>query len=607
MYTYDTTSADFMIMRIEWERIFLKMDVSVPAGSDPVFMLRQYDREAVQVSDSEYEAFVQGRRDPHRAEFENGAMNGVVVPELFTYEVLKDAKQEIVERIDDDHDPDREIYRITVNIAAADGRAFMDNGKWQLVAQSGGEEHICSVSYDEAYKLQDVTRVFRYDGCKYAYTITFNTNPSFDGLLSFLIESFFMEQYDKWKKRHYVREALTKIGKIRRMVYFLVIWMIRIYYHVLYAITPKKGNKILFMTETKPYLWGNLLYIHDRLVERGLDKRFELDENCRASVGVHQSIWSWVKTVTQIATHDYIFIDDYAPIFGFFNLGNKTKLIQVWHAGEGFKAVGYCRFGKAGSPYPSESCHKKYDYVITGSQKLVHIFEEVFGIERSAFRPYGMARLDGFLNPEKIESFKKEFYSEHPEFQGKKIILFAPTYRGTGQKSANYPYEQLDLKRIYDFCGDEYIFMFKMHPFIDQEPPIPEEYKDRIVDFSCYQNINDLYYVTDLLITDYSSNFFEYALMKRPVLFFTYDREEYELTRGVHKPVKETAPGKVCDSFDEMMEALEHKDFEVEKIDKFVEDNFGDYDGHAADRIIDNILLGGDKTVTHPDEAKGDK
>ena len=130
-----------------------------------------------------------------------------------------------------------------------------------------------------------------------------------------------------------------------------------------------------------------------------------------------------------------------------------------------------------------------------------------------------------------------------------------------------------------------------MHPFVTEKPPIPKEYSDRIFDLSSYENINDLYYVTEIMITDYSSAYFEFALMNKPVLFYTYDRECYELTRGVHKSVKEEAPGKVCDTFEELIEALKNKDYEFEKTAAFRDANFSNYDGNAADKIIDTILL----------------
>lgn len=223
---------------------------------------------------------------------------------------------------------------------------------------------------------------------------------------------------------------------------------------------------------------------------------------------------------------------------------------------------------------------------------MIKVFQEVFAIEKEAFYPVGMPRLDDFLDDEHIENFKSDFYEKYPMLKGRKIILFAPTYRGSEQKEAYYDYDKLDLCRIYEYCrANNSVFMIKMHPFVKESIHIPEEYSDVICDFSGYPNINDLYYVTDLLVTDYSSNYFEYALLRRPVVFYTYDRQIYELTRGVHRSIRESAPGKVCDTFDEFMLCLENEDYEVQKLLKFVEDNFGDYQGNATNKVIDDIIL----------------
>ncbi len=486
---------------------------------------------------------------------------------------------------------DEKVYDFCCNIAAADGRQFLDNGRWRIVAVTEEMEYICYTSHEVAYKFEDASRIFRYGGGKYAYNVSFSTITEDETYLWFLINSYFVKRNDGWTKRHYIEEANTLRGKLNRTSMTCAIVLIRLFYQFFERMIPKKGNKVLLMSETKDYLWGNLAAIDKRLKERGLDKQFKIDYSFRRAVGSHMSILSWVKLIFKIACQDYIFVDDYVPVFGFLTLNKRTKLIQVWHAGEGFKAVGYCRFGKAGTPFPVGSCHKQYDYVLTGSEKLVKVFAEVFGIEEEAFLPVGMPRLDGFLDENRIADFRKEFYEQYPDFKDKKIILFAPTYRGNGQKTAYYDYSWLDLKEIYDFCGDEYIFLSKMHPFISEPIVIPDEYKDRIIDFAEYPNINDLYYVTEVLITDYSSNYFEYSLMEKPVVFFTPDREIYELSRGVHRSVKDSAPGKVCDTFEEMMTALKTKDYEVEKIYQFVKENFSNYDGCATDKAIDRILL----------------
>ncbi|MCF0111282.1 MAG: CDP-glycerol glycerophosphotransferase family protein, partial [Erysipelotrichaceae bacterium] len=268
----------------------------------------------------------------------------------------------------------------------------------------------------------------------------------------------------------------------------------------------------------------------------------------------------------------------------------------TWHAAVGFKAIGYSRYGKESSPFPIACCHKRYTYAVVATEKLVDIYAERFGLSKERFLPYGMPRLDHFLDADVIGSTKQKVYETYPFLRDKKVILFAPTYRGANQKSAYYPYEKLDYGRIDDYCRKHNaVFFMKMHPFVKNGVVIPEEYKDTIVNGSDYQNINDLYYVSDIMITDYSSCFYEYSLLKRPVLFYTYDRNVYELTRGVHADVAETAPGKVCDTFEELMEALETEDYDLDKTRKFVEDNFGDYAGGSSRKIIEHVILGKDQ------------
>ena len=482
-----------------------------------------------------------------------------------------------------------DTYHIDMNITIANGTTFLDNGTWRLVAEADGEKMNCSVDYDLIRRFDDKSRTFKYSSTK-QYNMFFDTYSETGEDNVFCVKSYFLRVNNNWMKPEELSNRVTLKGKAQLVNTRVKQHMMRAAYKVIYDLTPDKEKNVMFMSETKPYIWGNLKYISDRMIERGLDKEFNITYNTRRSVGTNSPAKSWFTVVSKLAKQGTVFVDDYVPLFGFLDLGDKTTLIQVWHAGEGFKAVGYCRFGKRGGPGP-QSSHRKYDYAIAGSKRLSRIYSEVFGIPEERVLPLGMARLDGYLDEDRIAEYRKNFYAEHPELEGKKIIIFAPTFRGTGQKVAYYDYDRLDLKEIYDFCGDEYVWAFKMHPFVREAPPIPEEYKDRILDMSSEENINDLYYVTEILITDYSSAYFEFSLFEKPIIFFTYDRDNYETIRGVHKSVKETAPGKVCDSFDEMMTALREKDYDIERTKAFHDENFGDYDGHAADRIIDKFLL----------------
>lgn len=545
---------DFQIIELMWERIFLHLKIKTDYEGDPQFAL---------INSKEWKETEAGTREKS--------------PES--------VKLTQVQKKDG-------IYEITINMAAANGRSFLENGIWKLGVLF--PEGICKVSITSTlgYELESKSRIFPYGNQRYSYNVFFTLDNPQGQWMELCIHSYFMQVNSRWRKKQYLAEAATWKGKIKGLIRGISLQLINLIYRIMECVSKKKGNRILFMSETRDCLWGNLKYIKERMIERGMEQEYEFYDSFRKVLSQKYGFKSWLKTLYYIAKSDYIFIDDYAPLFGYLKLSDRTKLIQVWHAGEGFKSVGYSRFGKAGSPDPARSCHKTYDYVTVGSEKLIPVYEEVFGLEREAFLPTGMARLDDFLSEEKIKAFQEEFYSRYPQMKGKKVILFAPTFRGNGQKDAYYDFDKLDLERIYEFCGEQVVFLIKVHPFIKEKIYIPEKYSDRILDFAQYPNINDLYYITDLLITDYSSNYYEYALLKKPVLFYTYDRESYELLRGVHRSVKEHAPGKVCDTFEELMTALETKDYEFEKIEQFVKDNFEGYDGHACDRIIDRIIYG---------------
>ena len=140
-------------------------------------------------------------------------------------------------------------------------------------------------------------------------------------------------------------------------------------------------------------------------------------------------------------------------------------------------------------------------------------------------------------------------------------------------------------------CGDKYVFVFKMHPFIQDRPEIPEEYSNRIKDFTGIGDVNDLLPVIDIMITDYSSIIYEFSLFRRPILFFAYDKEQYSVIRGFQSDYDDFAPGKVCTTFDELEQAIVNEDFEVEKVDRFVEANFDHLDTGSTDRVIDQLVI----------------
>ncbi|MCR4673219.1 MAG: CDP-glycerol glycerophosphotransferase family protein [Lachnospiraceae bacterium] len=353
----------------------------------------------------------------------------------------------------------------------------------------------------------------------------------------------------------------------------------------------KKG--ILFLTQQNEEIRNNLEAVRNRLIERGLDQEFNIDTFAQPAAFVpkaelHDYEFSIIK---KLAEADYVMLDDHCPILDWLGLNSNTVVVQLWHAGAGYKAVGYSRWGHPKTP-GAQSAHRKYTYGITPSSKIAYFFSEQFGINEEQILPTGMPRMDKYLDPEHRKQAEEGLYELYPALRERKVLLFAPTYRGWGKKTANYPFEKVDFGRLYDYCGDDKFIVFKMHPWVQDPVPIPEEYLDRMADLSDYPDINDIFYITDLLISDYSSGVFEYSLMRKPALFYAFDEHQFEYSRGFHRDYRSNTPGKIVSTFDELMEALEKEDFEFEKIDAYIEHHFDHVDTGSSDRVIDWILLG---------------
>lgn len=466
-------------------------------------------------------------------------------------------------------------YLFRINIPQMQGRSFLNNGEWVIEAEVERESYPVFIGADTAYRLQDLSRVFRYEVDK-AYVISFSvdTVSQDSSNLVMIIESSFMKTNKRWRdKKTGLPDKVIKA--VRKTA----------------SLSKAPGKKhVLFLTETKDELHGNLKTVYDGFIKSSWSNDYKTMVYARNDVRSGMGVKGLLTLARLIADQDIILVDDYVPVFSYIDPPKGCQLIQLWHANMGFKSVGYSRFGREGSPHPEWSCHRKYSTVFVPHKDMINVYREVFGIEKEAFKVVGCPKLDSFNDPERIKSTSEELKDRYPVFRNKKIVLFAPTYRGAGEKDAFYDYSAIDLGQLYDAIGENGILVIKMHPFISKRISIPTEYSSRIIDMTDYPEINDLYYITDLMITDYSSDFFEYALLRKPVLFYTYDRDAYQLTRGVHRDVKEHAPGKVCDSFNELIEAIKKHDFDFNKTLKFAEKYGSILDINSVDLILKDVF-----------------
>ncbi len=544
------------VTKIEWERIWLYLDVQVvfANGADRESALSFY------------------------------LVNGLYEPKA----KLK------VQEVEKESSANTDTYRLKLNITNPGNALCLPQGTYSLfLCQNNCQMARAEIAESLVKDMSNASRNFLYGGRAKVYSVTFYVTEGEEGLpfIMYVLASgrtAISAPSTHAKKGFDPKQELKKrYSKINKPVKVDLYWSYRKKY-------KKKSTKpvVLFMSEQSTSISTNLKAVKDRMLARGMDKDYIILESYRSSMTTpRMGLQSWRDTLRKMAMSDFIFLDDHAPLMDWLVLDKDTTVIQLWHAGAGFKASGYSRWGHLGCPAPY-SCHRQYKYGISGSKNISHFFSEVWGINDSQVLPTGMPRIDEFLEEGYRKKKTKELYEKYPLCKDKKVILFAPTYRGRNKASAQYPYELIDFKKLYDLCGDTYVVLFKMHPWVATRVPIEEQYKDRFADVGTYPNINDLFYFTDLLITDYSSNIFEYSLMRKPMLFFAFDEIQYSFSRGFHRDYEESAPGKICHTFEEVLKAIEQEDFEYPKVEEYVNKHFDYIDSHASDRVIDWIILG---------------
>lgn len=286
-----------------------------------------------------------------------------------------------------------------------------------------------------------------------------------------------------------------------------------------------------------------------------------------------------LKMYYYVATSKVIITDDYLRYLRVFPLRKEQRVIQLWHACGVFK-----KFGIQGTTLDyrvDRSTHVQYNTVCVSSDEIRPTYAEAFQISMDRVQALGCPRTDIFFDKERIEQKKKEVYEKYPELLGKRVILYAPTFRDRGGNRSVFKPE-IDFERLSKELLDDQVFVICPHPVM----------KNEIVD-KVYDNIkvirdvstNDMMFVSNMMVTDYSSVIFEYALLRKPIVFYCYDRDAYD--RGFYLDYNTDLPGEIVESFDEFVAFLkdEKRHALTSKYDDFVNKYMSACDGHSTERI----------------------
>lgn len=346
-------------------------------------------------------------------------------------------------------------------------------------------------------------------------------------------------------------------------------------------------RRVLFLEVKYTFFSDNYKLIYDCLEK---EKEWHLSVFFLNSIGLGrlQYLKKSLAMAKELASAKYVFINDGSNIFSAVPMRKETVVIQTWHACGAFKKWGFSTaekiFGASRKELLRYPNYNNISYVTVSSPEVVWAYEEAMGIDRSKILPIGNSRTDIYYDKSFVMNALKKIRKLYPAAENKKIIFYAPTFRGR-VATAQAP-DALDIPLLFKALHDKYVLIIKHHPFVKERPVIEDKYKDFAIDMTKLAETEELICASDICITDYSSLVFEYSLMDKPIIFYCYDIEDYYDWRGFYYPFEEFVPGPIVKTSEELVQCVKNiQSYDLSRVKTFKERFMNSCDGHATERL----------------------
>ncbi|MFI6788499.1 CDP-glycerol glycerophosphotransferase family protein [Nonomuraea sp. NPDC050383] len=287
-----------------------------------------------------------------------------------------------------------------------------------------------------------------------------------------------------------------------------------------------------------------------------------------------------------LARSRHIVTNSFLPVW--FRAREDQVVLQTWN-GTPAKHVGNDQPHMARDPRPP-IWHRQatevrgWDVLLSQSPWATPVLRKAFGYQGEVLES-GLPRNDVLTSPDR-ERLAARVRERLGLAEGKRVVLYAPTYRDYDRKNAMV---KLDLAKAREELGADHELLVRAHP-MQAMPAVP----DIAHDVTTYPDMADLLLVADVLVTDYSSVMFDFAATGRPMVFYAYDLAKYSSRRGLYVDLPEIAPGPVLSTSAEVVEALRSIDQVAaahrDRYDAFRATYAPRDDGKATARVVDRLF-----------------
>ena len=253
----------------------------------------------------------------------------------------------------------------------------------------------------------------------------------------------------------------------------------------------------------------------------------------------------------------------------------ETKVVQLWHGAGALKKFGYATTDDVPAYYKG-NIYKNYDLITVSGRQAVEPFALSMRAKEGAVRPIGVSRTDNYFDTAYMDDMSQRLYEAYPEARDKKVVLYAPTFRGHADAAKESDTSSV-ARLIREGLPGDWHLISSAHPHAR---------KDAGKSF-CSE---ELMLIADVLITDYSSIVFDYLFLKRPVVLYAPDYESFGNLRGFYTPY-EKLPGRIVTDPRTLCEAIEteYREYDPKKTQAYIDEYLEACDGSATARIVEYL------------------
>lgn len=346
-------------------------------------------------------------------------------------------------------------------------------------------------------------------------------------------------------------------------------------------------NRITFISLEHDNLSKDFKILHDELnVKQEYEIKTLLFKFQPIFLGQLQYGLACIQQLFVLQSSKLVIIDYNNFVISKFPHRKEVKVLEIWHATAALKNFGNC--------VQRDYEIKNYDYAIANSDFYKGVYAQAFNLPEENVLVTGIPNNDKIFNDHFVQDTKARLLEKYPVLANKKVITYAPTFRG--RISTYFKEAKIDLARVHQALGEDYVIIYKAHPLISGSA---YENNPHVL-FIEEEPISSIFCVTDVLITDYSAIAVDWMVFDKPIIAYVPDFKSYSKKPGLTIDYLQEFPGAVTFNEGELIQALQATDSTSYQKERalFFKKTYNYCDGKATERVlkvIENLMT--EKTV----------